>query len=244
LVVGRASGESGAPLAYELKFLLPADVAGQVERWAVGEGGLSADRHGDSTRGGRYTTTTTYLDTAELDVFYRREGYARHRYRVRRYGDAGEVHLECKTKKGDLVRKQRTAVKCPELAQLDGNSPQDWPGGWFARRAAELSLRPASMVTYQRAAFVGVCAEGPLRVTVDWDARCRLCRDRDEWLPQRLEHAEGADVLGGRAIVELKYLTALPLPFKSLMRKLTLEPGGVSKYRIGREVLGLPGAKA
>lgn len=241
LLGGRTEDGVVAPAAYELKFLLPTDTAAAVAEWALGPGGLRVDPHGDSARGGRYTTTTLYLDTPALDVYHRRAGYAKRRYRLRRYGDDQHAHLECKIKNGDLVRKRRSAVPLEQVALLDGATHADeWAGGWFHLRIAELGLRPASVVTYQRAAFVGSCDEGPLRVTIDRDARSRLCRGGREWDPVRLAEDEGVEVLGDRAVVELKYLTALPLPFKMLMKNLTMYPGGVSKYRLGREAIGLP----
>lgn len=242
LVGGRIDQGVVAPAAYELKFLVPTDTAAAVAEWAIGPGGLRVDPHGDPARDGRYTTTTLYLDTPALDVYYRREGYAKRRYRVRRYGDDPRAHLECKNKNGNLVRKRRCAVPLERAAELNGPTPaDDRDCGWFHAPVAELGLRPASVVTYQRAAFVGTCAEGPLRVTIDRDAKARLCRE-GEWCPVRLAEGEGVEVLGDRAIVELKYLTALPLPFKMLMKNLTLHPCAVSKYRIGREALGLPAA--
>jgi hypothetical protein len=55
-----------------------------------------------------------------------------------------------------------------------------------------------------------------------------------------LTDCEGVDVLGSDAVLELKYLTALPLPFKSLMRSLNLHPGSASKYRRGRDAAARP----
>ncbi|HZW06683.1 MAG TPA: VTC domain-containing protein [Phycisphaerales bacterium] len=243
LIVGRLAAEDGteAPEAFELKVLVSSETADAVAEWAAGAGGLRPDPHADPASGGCYTTTTLYLDTPALDVYYRREGFARRRFRLRRYGEDGWAHLECKTKSGDLVHKQRTAVPLAEASRLAGaHAENGWAGDWFHGRIAGRGLLPASMVTYRRAAFVGSCPEGPLRVTIDRQARSRLCVDPGEWTPRRVEAGEGVDVLGGSAIVELKYLAALPLPFKTLMKNLTLHPGSVSKYRLGREALGSP----
>lgn len=225
--------------AFELKFFLTEEGAASVAAWALDAGGMRPDPHGNPALGGCYTTTTLYLDTDALDVYYRREGYAKRRYRVRRYGDDRSVHLECKSKSGDRVSKQRCAVPLEE-ARAAGNrgGSGDWVGSWFADRVAELGLKPASMVTYRRAAFIGTSELGPIRVTIDRAARARLCEPTGEWVPSRIGDGDGPDVLGGRAIVELKYLTALPVVFKSLMKNLTLHPASVSKYRLGREALG------
>ncbi len=243
LLGGRVDGPAGAPgpQAFELKFFLPEAGAAAVAAWAIGAGGMRPDPHGDPALGGCYTTSTLYLDTDALDVYYRREGYAKRRYRVRRYGEDRSVHLECKSKSGDRVSKQRSPVPLEEACFVGrAGEVEGWGGRWFAERIAALGLRPASVVTYRRAAFIGVSEQGPVRVTIDRAARACLCGPSMGWAPELIGEGEGPDVLGGRAIVELKYLTALPLVFKSLMKNLTLHPASVSKYRLGREALGSP----
>ena len=39
-----------------------------------------------------------YCDTQALDVFHRTPGYRRRKYRVRRYDEAWDVHLERKVR--------------------------------------------------------------------------------------------------------------------------------------------------
>ncbi|MDP1660756.1 MAG: VTC domain-containing protein [Phycisphaerales bacterium] len=245
LLGARLDGEAGAPVlqAYEVKFFLQEEGAAVVATWALEGGGMRPDSHGNPALGGCYTTTTLYLDTDALDVYYRREGYAKRRYRIRRYGDDATVHLECKSKSGDRVSKQRSAVSIDRaLAFGRAGEPGNWAGRWFAERTADLGLKPASMVTYRRAAFIGLSEQGPVRVTIDRAVRARLCGPSCGWGPEMIPEGEGPDVLSGRAIVELKYLTAMPLVFKSLMKNLTLHPASVSKYRLGREALGSPTA--
>lgn len=241
LLSGRSGGtvsadnEAAGVRAYELKFHVPDRVAVEVEAWANASG-MSVDPHGDPARGGVYDTTTLYLDTAALDVYHRRPGYARRKYRLRRYGADTAVHLECKTKRGDLVRKERTGIAGDELSLLaDTVTPEAWGGHRFHGELSQRRLLPACIVAYTRLAFIGACPEGPLRVTIDRDARSVL---RTDWSLDLLEPGEGKPVLTGHAIVELKYLTAVPLPFKELLAKLTLNPGGVSKYRLSRAALG------
>ncbi|MFT3685227.1 MAG: polyphosphate polymerase domain-containing protein [Phycisphaerales bacterium] len=237
LIVGRIAEGEEAPDAYELKFLVPEAVARAAEEWALGAGRMGRDPHADAATGWAYTTTTLYFDTSALDVYHRREGYARERYRVRRYGDGDTLHLERKNKRGDLVSKLRAPIVIDELSQLATASQGEaiWAGRWFSERVSELSLHPAMLLTYRRTAFVGACIEGPLRLTVDRGARARLCTDADRWDVRPLAVDEGVDVLRGQAVLELKYLTALPLPFKSLLKILNVQPGSASKYRLGRD---------
>ena len=73
-----------------------------------------------------------------------------------------------------------------------------------------------------------------MRLTLDRNLRGVLT---DQW---RLEPFEGgAELLTGRVILELKFINALPMAFKSLVQELRLSPGTVSKYRVCREAWGV-----
>src|SRR6516164_4946790 len=150
------------PAAFELKFLLDEARAQEVESWARVR--LALDPHGDPALGGAYLTTSLYFDTPELDVYHRSRGYKRRKFRVRRYGAAPWAFLERKSKWGDRVEKRRAAVPGEELALLaNPMSVVTWPGHWFHRRLVARRLGPACRVSYHRTAYVGACAEGPLR---------------------------------------------------------------------------------
>lgn len=222
----------GAGPAYEMKFLLDEARAGQVEDWARQR--LMLDPHGDPALGGAYRTTSLYCDTPEMDVYHRRPSYKRRKYRVRRYGSADWLFLECKSKSKDQVQKQRTAIPESELAHLDPPlSVVEWPGHWFHKRLVQRRLGPACRVAYQRTAYAGVCSEGPLRLTLD---RHVHGVPTAEWTLAPLEG--GLPLLTGQVILELKFKVAMPLLFKELVRDLRLTPRGVSKYRLCREAWG------
>jgi hypothetical protein len=108
----------------------------------------------------------------------------------------------------------------------------DWPGHWFHTRLIERRLGPACRVAYQRTAFVGACAAGPLRLTLDRRIRGVLT---NEWGLAPVDG--GRAVLAGRVVLELKFHAALPGPFKELVWEMMLAPGAVSKYRLCREAL-------
>lgn len=137
-----------------------------------------------------------------------------------------------------------------------------WPGGWFGARIAGRRLVPACLVTNRRTALVGTCAEGPLRLTIDRDVRGRACDPapigeapglgREDGPPRDVEwswrsitssppgavEADGAiPLLPRAAILELKFLHALPIPFKQLVRDSRLSPQSLSKYRLFRDAL-------
>ncbi len=230
-----APGDGVGP-AYELKFLLDEARAQEVEAWARRR--LALDPHGDPALGGAYRTASLYFDTPELDVYYRSPSYKRRKFRVRRYGAAPEVFLERKSKSGDRVAKRRAAVPEEELPLLAHPlSLLTWPGHWFHRCLLRRRLRPACRIVYQRTAYVGSCPEGPLRLTLDRRVRGLLT---DDWGLGPFEG--GLPLLAGRVILELKFRSALPAPFKEVVRDMGLSPSAVSKYRLCREAWGVPSA--
>ncbi len=203
--------------AYELKFLVTALEAARVEAWARRL--LLPDPHGLK---GTYQTTTLYLDTPFFDVYHKSPGYRRSKYRVRRYGGGELVHLERKKRQGDRVRKRREVLSLPELARLPD---PDGGGTWFGLRIRERRLRPACWVAYARTAFVGTTPGRPVRLTLDRDVVGRVASD---WtVPARMD---GLELLPDRAILELKFRSALPGLFHELLGTLPGLARGGSKY--------------
>ena len=52
----------------------------------------------------------------------------------------------------------------------------------------------------------------------------------------------GLPLLPGQVILEFKFRSALPAPFKTLVQAMRLSPRTVSKYRLCREAWGVPSA--
>jgi hypothetical protein len=223
----------GAGPAYELKFLLDEAQAQEVEAWARRR--LALDPHGEPALGGAYRTTSLYCDTPQLDVYRRTPSYRRRKFRVRRYGSASGAFLERKSKWGDRVEKRRTPIPVEELPLLAYPlSVVTWPGHWFHRRLRMRQLGPACRIVYQRTAYVGSCSESPLRLTLD--RRIRGVHT-DEWSLAPLEG--GLPLLTARVILEFKFRSALPAPFKEVVAAMRLSPSTVSKYRLCREAWGV-----
>ena len=197
---------------------------------------MQADPHADPSRGGIYTTSTLYLDTADLDVFHRRGSHGRHKYRVRRY-DNGTVFLERKSKWGTVVKKRRTRIPSCELGLLGRPSESfAWDGYWFLRRVRARTLKPVCQVNYERAAFSALAGGNPIRLTLDRQVSCRSTLDF------AFETQAPVPVLAGQAILELKYMGNLPGLFEELIYSLALGPQPVSKYRLSLRTLNaLPG---
>lgn len=215
----------GAGPAFELKFLLDEAAARAVDAWARQR--FALDPHGDPELDGAYRTTSLYFDTPQLDVYHRMPSYKRRKFRVRRYGTAPWTFLERKSKWGDRVEKRRTTLPDDELPLLaHPMSLVTWSGHWFHRRLQMRRLSPACQIHYQRTAFVGVCPESPLRLTLD---RKIFGAPATSW--QIAATGEGRPLLSGQVILELKFRNALPTPFKGLVGDLRLTPQVVSKYR-------------
>jgi hypothetical protein len=68
---------------------------------------------------------------------------------------------------------------------------------------------------------------GPVRMTIDTNLRVLPMPDR-AFIP-----GVGFPLIEGRCIVELKFRVEVPALFKQLVETFRIEPGAVSKYRIG-----------
>lgn len=219
--------------SYELKFLVDATAAKQIEAWARDH--LAIDAHADAALGGAYRVRSIYCDTAGLDVYLRNDGHRRRKFRLRRYGGETVVHLERKSKPGDRVRKRRTAVAGHEIARLSAATPDPaWPGFWFQRRLLDRRLQPRCLITYERHAHVGMSSDGPLRLTLDHQIRAALT---DGYSFETT--SPDALLLPDAVILELKYQSSMPALFKCLIHDMKLTPTNVSKYRVGIEACGL-----
>jgi hypothetical protein len=232
--VGPHTESERGETAYELKFLLASEPAADIETWARAH--LTNDPFGDPKLEGAYRTSTLYLDTIGLDVYHRSPWYRRRKLRIRRYNADPDVYFEQKSRSADRVRKQRSRVPLPEIAMLgEQRALATWPGAWFHGRVLVKSLLPSALVTYRRNAYVGHCAEGPLRLTIDREIVGSLAH---AWQWPDVVHNQR--LLTAQVIVELKFLGALPQPFKDMVRDFRLSPAVVSKYRLSRDAWADP----
>lgn len=213
--------------AYELKFLIPADLGRSVAAWARET--MCPDPYGAIRHDGRYAIQTLYLDTADSAVAHARPGFRTTKLRVRRYGTEDLLYLEAKSKRGDRVKKRRAQVTENELALLRaGIAPSEWQGRFFLDIALAKGLAPAAVVTYQRLAFVG----GGARLTLD--DRLAAAPERRWNVPK--EACERSLALEGQ-VLELKFADAMPTMFRQAIREFQLTPMRVSKYRTARQCL-------
>ncbi|QJX00115.1 polyphosphate polymerase domain-containing protein [Frigoriglobus tundricola] len=217
--------EAGSATAYEVKFLLGEDQVREIVGRVAGH--LALDPYADPARGNAYQTTSVYTDTPTFDVFHRTDGYDRDKFRVRRYGAAGPVFVERKSKNGDKVRKHRSKIDAREVADLAAAALNgEWAGEWFHSQLIEKQLRPICRVAYERVAYLGTADGGTVRVTFDRNIRGVLA---DQWALEAV--GTGAPVLTDRVVCEFKFRTAMPALLKGIVADLNLVPARFSKYR-------------
>ncbi len=214
---------------YELKIVLARAEAELVQAWATSR--LAPDSFGDAE--GRYEVRTVYLDSPELEIYQRLGDEPGTKFRVRRYGEEGEVWLERKRRRGDRVRKLRAKWPLADLTTLlDGRgSPRQWPRR-FQDAVRGRDLAPVLLVVYPRSAFSG---EGDIRLTLDWGVKVwRMRVDEDVFSPKGDPTEVTTDV-----ILELKFDGDMPELFAELMTMLGRDVGSFSKYGRGVEAAGL-----
>jgi len=215
----------------ELKFVLAPEQVEPVSAWLRSE--LAPDPHAGEDD--RYLVHSLYFDSEDLRSFHREDGRDALKYRVRRYGSEQLVFVEEKRKRRGRVTKQRSQIPLAELARLSNVDPQAaWSANWFCTRVQEGALRVRCQIAYERLARIAVVNGESLRATLDRGIRCAP------------DPSLGfADLNGGGVhelapvILELKYPTALPLPFKHLIRRFGLSPRPISKYRSAILACGL-----
>ncbi|MSQ96726.1 MAG: polyphosphate polymerase domain-containing protein [Gemmataceae bacterium] len=218
--------------AFEIKFQVDEAKARTLAAWAQEH--LQLDPHADPARDNSYRVHGMYFDTPALDVFHRSPGYKKKKYRLRRYGDDVMLFLEQKRKSAGRVAKRRIQIAEAELERLrELPTDLEWAGRWFHRRITLRKLEPSCCISYQRQAYFGQNAEGPLRLTLDRHVRCQPA---DRW--SVVEVPEGLPRLTDQVLLELKFRRHLPALFKTLMQDFSLTPGPLSKYRLSIQALG------
>ncbi|MFO1003675.1 MAG: polyphosphate polymerase domain-containing protein [Planctomycetaceae bacterium] len=231
--------------AYELKCVISEDTAGRLGQ--LFSGALLPDPYAMAGENGYYSITTLSTDTPEWNCFYRVSGFAKRKYRIRRYGAESIVYLERKTRRGSRVCKQRNAVHLNDLNRLDLFLPSrlrddsthcevcseessgggGWNGHQFHSEVSARRLSPVCLMTYHRQAWFGHSENGTIRWTLD--RHLRGCK-KDNWSLDT--NAELQPVIGeGQVICEFKFRGSMPQIFKAAVAELHLEPGGFSKFR-------------
>ena len=208
--------------SYELKFLA---TLSQAEGLATLLGDhLSVDPYAGPN--GSYHITTLYCDTPERHVFRRRGRFGLMKFRLRQYGDAPELYLERKLKRGTMVRKLRTSIPLEMIGRFGERPDEDWDGDRFHRQLRRCRMSPVCLVEYDRQAWYGAHPEGTVRATID---RHLTGAPVEDWSLRRPANQRPFHVNYG--ICEFKFRGVMPELVRRLIDSLELAPVGVSKYR-------------
>ncbi len=238
------------PGAYEIKFLIQESILEQLIPSIAAR--MQLDPHANPQTGG-YTVEGIYFETLDGDVYRRSPGYARRKFRIRRYSGGPNIFLERKSKRKGVVSKRRTQLETSELANLldrtlgitsralwdDSSEPplelnRNTEVDWFSRRIKRLKLRPMLCLNYDRIAYLQMDKLGPIRLTIDRSLGC--CTMEQSQFPEKLAYRK---ILEGKCVVEMKYRESIPTVFREVIDEFKLVSQPVSKFRNAIVVAGL-----
>lgn len=223
----------------ELKYRI--DEATALEVRSFIRGFLDLDRHGSGAADSGYLVNSCYLDSRDLQTFWRTVNGSRDRFklRVRTYGDVpGEVaFLEVKRRVDGFVEKSRALVhrvgveellegRLPEEADLVKPVRREMEAvESFVRSVEQIRAVPTAFVRYRREAWCGEVEND--RLTMDrevcvWPVS-GLC-----W--EGIPSVAPARPFGQTVILEMKFSEAKPRWFTDIERVLGLERTSAAKY--------------
>lgn len=229
----RETARSASQAAFEIKFVLTAEQAETLEQRLAPR--MTLDPYADITRGDTYAITSLYTDTPTFDAYHRRGRLKSTKFRVRRYDVSNTLFVEQKTKRQQLVRKQRSSLTAGELSQLLHDQPiSEWKPDWFRHELQRRQLQPVCRVSYERKAFFASSETGPARLTFDRNLRGAAIQS---WAFSG--DAECVPFASDVVVCEFKFLVSMPALFRGAVEDLQLVPGSFSKYRRCVDLLGL-----
>jgi hypothetical protein len=221
---------------FELKYILTLQ---QAENF---KGALRAymrpDEHGNDN--GRYALTSLYYDSPDLRCYWEKEYGIRFRrkLRLRRY-ETGEtlteetpIFLEIKQRVDRVTQKRRAVLSYGEALRLcnDRQMPQHAPEDKAVIEEIyvflwQYNLRPASIVCYNRQAFVGSAYDLGVRTTFDtaltFQAHPLHLHEVTQCLPMQPAN---------RVVMEIKVNERIPSWLTGLIADHNLRLERVSKY--------------
>ncbi|MBC8278398.1 MAG: polyphosphate polymerase domain-containing protein [FCB group bacterium] len=195
----------------------------------------------------RYSVRSIYFDTSNYLFYYEKvEGLkVRKKLRVRTYNlssDNVPAFLEIKRKYGNIIYKERAVVALKEVPKLTNGANLQLLNGNadFSQKSAldkfiyltkRLNLKPQSLITYEREAFVGI--EDPaLRVTFDLNVR-----SYPEPAFEEIYREDDLREIEERFFVlEIKLNSVMPGWTRGIIRDFNLHQQSISKYCNGIDV--------
>ncbi len=228
---------------FELKYLIPLKTA-EAFRKALGAY-LVPDQHGGNA--GSYTLTSLYYDSPAFKFYWEKvEGIKfRRKLRIRVYGELASlapetpVFVEIKQRLDRVTQKRR--ILLPYQAALDlcdhRLRPQCLPieqpvVDEILAMVDQNSLRPASIISYQRQAMIGTDYDIGLRVTFDTDLRYS-----GQTLQLHQYQPEGHMFPPDWCVMEIKVNERIPYWLTELVARYNLRLTRVSKYARSIELI-------
>jgi SPX domain protein involved in polyphosphate accumulation len=221
---------------FELKYLVTLQQAERIKSDL--KPFVVPDEHGH--RNGRYTLSSLYYDSPGLRCYRENaDGLKfRRKLRIRRYesgepfSDESPVFVEIKQRYDRVTQKRRLALPYDAALRLcNDRQIDDYDQGDRALLEEvhaflwQYDLRPSSIVSYDRQAFVGAPYDRGLRVTFDtslWAEASQL---------HLHQAASGLPLLpASRVVMEIKVNERLPRWLADLVAAHNLQRVGMSKY--------------
>ena len=235
---------------FELKYLLSLQQAERVktdlQRYVV------SDEHGRSS--GRYALSSLYYDSPGLRCYRENEDGLkfRRKLRLRHYEtgavftDESPVFLEIKQRYDRVTQKRRTVLPYHAALRLcnDRQIPDHGPDDRALIEEVyvflwQCNLRPASIVRYDRQAFVGTEYDRGLRVTFDTSLSFQAQELHLHQAPSDLPMLPA-----NRVVMEIKVNERIPFWLTEMIATHNLRRIGFSKYcRSIRAARGIPAAR-
>jgi SPX domain protein involved in polyphosphate accumulation len=199
---------------------------------------LVADEHGHGD--GRYPLSSLYYDSPDYRCYWEKvDGVKfRRKLRIRYYGEDGTlsedtpVFVEIKQRVNRVTQKRRAVLPytaalmlCSER-QMPACSPEDCcVVGEVEAFTWQYNLRPASIVRYERSAFIGTEYDLGLRVTFDTNLSCQLN-------PLRLHEPPASTPMlpAQQVVMEIKANERVPYWLTELVAAHNLKMVRMSKY--------------
>jgi hypothetical protein len=223
---------------YEFKYVVSEDVAVQIRHFVLSH--LEPDAHTLGREGVGYAVHSLYLDTPDLQLCRATVDGLKNRFklRIRFYEpEASPVFFEIKRRVGDVILKQRAAVRSASALRLiDGNAPRpadlvrsDEKSRFalyeFCRLRDQLGAIPCAYTSYLREGYEP-STTNHCRVTFDRSLRAGefngnlAIADLDRW---PYPHLHGT-------VLELKFTDRFPHWMQTLVESFDLMRRSVPKY--------------
>ncbi len=230
------TGTSGYPVSgrHELKYLVRREQTHAIARFAASH--LEMDKYSQGMPRNRYTVRSIYYDSPGFRCYYEKANgdQNRRKFRVRSYNQAdNSVFLECKQRQGSTYTKLKSQLDHEKLAILEsreGFSGMDFESLGVVEQLLlamdRWDYQPASLVVYDREAYVTPGQEDTIRVTLDNNLRACVFPELDELY----DESDLEELLYDWTILEVKFTNILPRFLNQLVRQFSLERQACSKY--------------